>query len=294
MIDTQIDQYLRLFLRQASILAMMIGAQFLLSASATAASPKRVISTNLCTDQLLLMLAKPTHIISVSALSWKTASSYMARTARQYPVNHARIEEMLHFAPDLILTSPYNNPGMVKFMRKLGYPVEIIPPANSIEDIEANILLMARLLGEKKKGAMLLQNMRQQLAAIPSVDSAKRPGALFYQPRGYTSGRGTLQDVALRRSGWRNLAAEAGIQGYNRINLETLLRTQPAHIFTSAYAAGTDSLAQRQLFHPALRYITHNTPMSDIDYRYWICGGPMITQAIQILNKVRQQQVKTP
>ncbi|HED14137.1 MAG TPA: cobalamin ABC transporter substrate-binding protein [Gammaproteobacteria bacterium] len=271
-------------------LLTLLSVLYALTDSALASSPQRVVSTNLCTDQLLLMLAAPTQIASVSALSLEPASSYMAKSAEQYPVNHARIEELLRFKPDLILASPYNSPSMVTFMRKLGYRVELIKPANTIDDIETNIQQIAIQLGKKNKGDALVRTMRQQLAAIKIQPQRKRPGGLFYQPRGYTSGRGTLQDEALRRSGWRNLASEAGIRGYQHIDLETLLRLRPVHIFTSAYAAGTDSLAQRLLYHPALRHLTAGTPITNIDYKYWICGGPMITQAIRLLAKARPVQ----
>lgn len=263
---------------------------FALPGALQAAPPQRVVSTNLCTDQLLLMLATPSQIVSVSALSREPDSSYMAKAARQYPINHARTEELLRFKPDLILASPYNNPAMVSFMRKLGYRVTLMKPANTLGDIETNIQQVAALLGQQQKGETLLRSMRQQLTRIKIPPRGKRPGALFYQPRGYTSGRGTLQDDALRRSGWRNLASEAGIQGYQHIGLETLLRARPSHIFTSVYAPGTDSLAQRQLYHPALRRLTTGTAMTNIDYKYWICGGPMITQAIRLLAEARPAQ----
>jgi len=294
MITAQIHQRTRLHHFLTLGLAVLIVTQILLPGQVQADPPRRIVSANLCTDQLLLMLANPAHIISVSALSRQPASSYMAKAAQQYPANHARIEEMLRFKPDLILASPYNNPGMIKFMRQLGYRVEIIQPANTIDTIEANIQQMAGLLGEKKKGDLLIHTMRQQLAAVEFPGLGQRPGALFYQPRGYTSGYGTLQDEALRRSGWRNLASEAGIKGYNHIGLETLLKAHPSHIFTSAYAAGTDSLAQRQLYHPALRRLTAGTPITNIDYKYWICGGPMITKAIMKLARAHQFQATVP
>lgn len=42
-------------------------------------------------------------------------------------------------------------------------------------------------------------------------------------------------------------------------------------------------MAQRQLQHPVLRQLTENRPMVEIDYRLWICDGPMIADAIEAL-----------
>ena len=81
----------------------------------------------------------------------------------------------------------------------------------------------------------------------------------------------------------RTVAAELGIDGYGTVDLERLLRAEPDQLFTSAYAPGTDSLAQRQLAHPALRVVTQGKPLINIDYRFWICGGPMLADAVEAL-----------
>ena len=105
----------------------------------------------------------------------------------------------------------------------------------------------------------------------------------------HTSGLKTLQHEALTLAGWRNLSAEHGIRGYGAIDLESLLLAMPQQLFSSAYAPGTDSLAQRQMHHPALNWITRENPIINIPYKYWICGGPMIADAVEALAKARPQ-----
>lgn len=249
------------------------------------AQPSRVVSINLCTDQLLLMLADPGQITSISDLALKPDSSYMAEEAAGYPINHARAEELLVLNPDLILASDYSNPVLIHLLRKLGYRVETFPAATSIEHIRQGIRRMAALLEKPESGEKLITMMDRRLNLAIKKQPDKRPKAIFYQPNGYTSGSNTLQDTALTLAGWKNLAREQGIHGYGTIDLETLLLAGPDQLFSSAYTTGTYSLAQRRLTHPALNLVTQGRNIINIDYKYWICGGPMIADAVERLQE---------
>lgn len=249
--------------------------------------PSRVVSINLCSDQLLLMLAKPEQIVSVSRLSLEPNSSFMAEHAAHYPVNDANIEQLLGFNPDLVLASEFSPHPVIRIMQHLGYRVETLPLSSNLEDIRNNIRFTAALLGVADKGELLVAEMDRRLRLVASTKAETQPLALFYQPRGYTSGRETLQHEALLLAGWRNLSAEHGIRGYGAIDLETLLLAKPQQLFSSAYAPGTDSLAQRQMHHPALNWILQGRPIINIPYKYWICGGPMIADAVEALAQAR-------
>ena len=244
----------------------------------------------MCSDQLLLMLASPDQIASVSRLSLEPNSSFMAESAARYPVNDAKIEQLLGLNPDLVLASEFSPDPVIKILRHLGYRVEVLPLSSNLQHIRRNIRHTAELLGAGEKGEALLAQMDRRLQLVKATAAEARPTALFYQPRGYTSGLGTLQHEALQLSGWRNLSAERGIQGYGAIDLETLLLAQPQQLFSSAYAPGTESLAQRQMRHPALNWITRGRPVINIAYKYWICGGPMIADAVEALAAARPDQ----
>ncbi|MCB1859967.1 MAG: ABC transporter substrate-binding protein [Gammaproteobacteria bacterium] len=253
------------------------------------AAPSKVVSINLCSDQLLLMLAARHQIASVSRLALEPHSSFMAAAAVGIPVNDAKIEQLLTYNPDLILASPFSPPHLLNLLTKLGFRVEKLPHRSNLEGIRDNIRLMAKWLDRKDQGETLIREMDRRLAEVESRlghlirTQSEKPVALFYQPRGYTSGSGTLQHEALILAGWRNLSAELGIVGYSGIDLEHLLHGRPDQLFTSAYTPGSESLAQRSLRHPALARITGGKPIVQIDYRYWICGGPMIIDAVESL-----------
>jgi len=249
-------------------------------------APTKVVSINLCTDQLLLMLAAPGQIASVSYLARDPDSSFMARAAGVYPLNHARAEELIALRPGLVLAGAYSDPRLLQLLRSLGMQVEQFPLTHSISGIETDIRRLAGLLGRERRGAALITRMRARLARIATptpTPPRQRPKALFYQPRGYTSGRHTLQDEALGLAGWRNLAADLGIEGYAPIDLERLLLARPQQIFSSEPVSGAYSRARQLLDHPALRALLGDRPMVQIPYKYWICAGPMIADAVSLL-----------
>ena len=63
-----------------------------------------VASLNLCTDEYLLLLARPPEIASVSFLSQDPLKSPLWRSARRYPANRGSIEDVLDRRPDIVLT----------------------------------------------------------------------------------------------------------------------------------------------------------------------------------------------
>jgi iron complex transport system substrate-binding protein len=249
--------------------------------------PARVVSVNLCTDQLLLMLADTSQVASVSFLAREPKSSFVSTQAMAYPVNHSRAEEVVSLRPDLVLASAYTPPRLIATLKRLGYRVEQFPLDDRLDGIVKDIRRMAALLDQQARGEALVKEMESRLAGTADTPERERPTALFYQPRGYTSGRHTLQDEALRLAGWRNPAAEHGIEGYAPVDLERVLLWRPQRIFTSEFDGSGDSQAQRALNHPALRKLLAGRQPLQIPYKYWICPGPMLADAVELLRRAR-------
>ena len=74
----------------------------LLLAAPAAAAPQRIVSMNLCTDQMALLLAGPARIVSISFLGPDPAESPLAGLARGIPVNHGLAEEVIAVKPDVV------------------------------------------------------------------------------------------------------------------------------------------------------------------------------------------------
>src|SRR5215212_6040081 len=72
--------------RSMRVFASLLAASLALAGPAGAA-PRRVASLNLCTDELLLALAAPAQIVSVTHLAQDPAETPVWREARRYRRN---------------------------------------------------------------------------------------------------------------------------------------------------------------------------------------------------------------
>src|SRR5690625_531746 len=86
--------------RLSALSSLCLGAGLVLAAPASSLPaagehpPARVMSLNVCTDQLATALAAPGQPISVSFLARDPAQSAMPEEAEAYPLHHGRAEEV--------------------------------------------------------------------------------------------------------------------------------------------------------------------------------------------------------
>ena len=83
----------------ATFMSLLISVESL----ASEALP-RVVSINLCADQLVMLLADPSQILALSRLSRDEAGSRLHKQAMQYPQVQPIAEDIVPLAPDVIVT----------------------------------------------------------------------------------------------------------------------------------------------------------------------------------------------
>ena len=102
-----------------------------------------VASINVCADQHVLALADPEQILTVSWLAADPEESLFATEARRHTLNYGTAEELLKFAPDVVLAGTYTSPFTRAMLRRVGYRVVELEPETSVADIEHNVRLVA-------------------------------------------------------------------------------------------------------------------------------------------------------
>lgn len=274
---------------------LLILSQLLLASLVTpvrAESMPTVASVNLCADQLVLLLAEPQQILSLSRLSHEKAGSYLYEQAREYPTNSANSEQILTLDPDLVIAGQYTAKFTVKLLRELGMRVETIPIANTLEQLYANIESVALWLGRPEHGEKIVSELQASVAEQQlrqSAYSGAIPSAAYYDPNGYTVGSDTLRGQVLQLSGWRNVASMRGIERYGSLALESLVHLAPDAIIDSPYSVDTYSRAQQMLKHPALNASGLDPLIISIPSRQTICAGPWTIEMIERLEQERDK-----
>lgn len=269
------------------VVSLLVGLTVFAMASAVAARaepPARVVSMNLCTDQLALLLAAPGQLISVSDWAARERASMMTAEARKLPLNGGLAEEVFTFAPDLVLAGGFTNRASVDMLRRLGVRVEVLPPARSLDEVRTLIAEVGGLLGREAEATALIEQFdaslagaRAEAAPLPPLSSA------YYYPNSYTTGAGTLADDIMRAAGLNNAAAALGLRGSVKIPLEVLVMQRPFLIETRYISGGEHGRSYETLTHPALRALRAQRQGALVEERWQICGTPFVLQAIDAL-----------
>ena len=256
------------------------------AATGAFAGPARVVSMNLCTDQLAMLLAAPGQLASVSYIARDKRASAMADTAMAYPVNHGQAEEIYLIKPDLVIAGAYSTRATTDMLQRLGVRVEVFQPANSLQDVRNRIREMGEVLQRQEAAADLLSEFDRQL-----TDLRPRPGpqprAALYAANSYTSGPKTLAGQILASAGLSNIAAELGYERSGKLPLEVLAMAQPdLLVTTSPYPRASRS--EENLAHPVVRQLIAQSASGQMRDADWVCGTPHVLRAIEKLAQERR------
>ena len=248
------------------------------------AAPERVVSINLCADELVIPLADRETIKSVSYLSADPEESPVAEEAKGLPVNYARAEEILPLKPDIVFANRFSAAYTVNLLRRLGVNVVELPNPTDFDGIRANVRRVAEILGHPERGEAMIRNFDETLAEAKMPGGAARPLAVIYRAGGYTDGgTGLISDI-LSHVGLRNMALERGFKQWAHLSVEQLLLDQPDVVVVSAYRQEAPSEEAAVLNHPALRAYLATHRSIAIPAKYWGCGTPAIAEVAKRLS----------
>lgn len=265
-------------------LAPFLTVLALAAGTVAADQPRRVVSMNVCTDQMAMLLAAPGQLVSISRLASDPLSSAMVEEAAAYPRNRGLAEEIYLLDPDLVLTGTFSVRATTDMLKRLGMAVAEFPPASTLDDVRANLIRMGTALGREAQAAALVAEFDARLAALRS-DPASGPRAALYSPSGYTAGDASFSGEILAAAGFRNIAAEAGLPDGGRLPLEVLVLTGPDLVLTGQRYPG-GSRAEAIYDHPALAAAGRlAAPRS----RDWVCETPAVLDAIAALAAIRAE-----
>src|SRR5438876_1155936 len=100
-------------------------------------APRRIVSLNLCADQLVMALARPEHIASITWLSRSEGDPDLLALARRLPANHGSAEEVLAARPDLVIAGRYTTSTTRALLRRAHIPLLETDPVQDCAGIRA-------------------------------------------------------------------------------------------------------------------------------------------------------------
>lgn len=275
---------------QCALHAGIICALTSLAAQAQTPRPQRIVSLDLCTDQLLIDLVPRGRIAAVTHLAADPSVSAIPDKARGLPTTRGGAEDVLARDPDLILAGPYGVSGTVSLLERLGRNVVIVPLANDIVGVRGAIATVAEAVGEPETGRAVIARFDARLAGIPQAGAGQAsPSALIYQVGGSSSAPGTLADAALAAAGFRNAATAYARSRSGQVPLEAIVAHPPDVLVLASPPFAYRTVVADNLRHPALKALTRRVASIELPWRLWLCGTPHIATAIEQLADIRSR-----
>lgn len=262
------------------------------SLSAQNTKPQRIVSLNLCTDQILIDLVPRSRIRALSHVATDTSISSVADRAKGIKLVRGEAEEVLALDPDLVITTEFSTPMTVSMLERLGRRVVKVPFASDIAGVRDVVRRMAEAVGETAAGDAIIAKLDKRLAAleIPAPTGAA-PTAVIYQVNSIASASGTLEDEALRIAGFRNLATDLHLEPGGRVALEAIVANPPELLVLSGPSDQYRTVVADTLTHPALKAVMRDRATLVVPWRHWLCGTPDIAAAIEALADARRRLV---
>ncbi|WP_349537016.1 ABC transporter substrate-binding protein [Sagittula sp. NFXS13] len=254
--------------------------------------PERVVSVNLCTDQLAMMLAAEGQLISVSDVALDPQVSAMTEEAQNYRINYALAEDIYLMQPDLVIAGSYSAQATLDMLERLGITVARFAPAYSLAEVRDRMAQMGDLLGRQEAADAMIADFDARLAAL-RAEVDERPTAALYYANGYTSGDKTLSGEILAAAGFENIAGKLGFPSFGRIPLEVLALAQPDALVTSRPYPGA-SRSEAILDHPVVEALRKGRADASFSDKDWVCGTPYVLRAIEGLRPLRNALTKEP
>jgi iron complex transport system substrate-binding protein len=268
--------------RLLTILVTGLLTGLLLPVTSSAEGLPRVVSTNLCADLLLVSVAAPQQIVSLSRQSRDPALSPIAERAAAYPANDGGVEDLLYHQPDKALVYlGWTGGRFGELLAGQGIELVEVPYPGDWDDALATARSVAAQIGRAEAGAALAaaaeRRMRELAEDLPPLR------ALYLRPGGGSAGSGTYVDDVLTRLGLVNLAAEQGHVGWGAYPLEGII-TDPPDVFLLGYfEQQRPPRASAYARHPLLQDLLARLPTVQVPSRLWGCGGLELVAAAEAI-----------
>jgi iron complex transport system substrate-binding protein len=250
----------------------------------------RVVSVNLCTDQLLLALADRRQIASLSPFVNDKAFSYMAAEAVGLPSNRGNGEDVVRLSADLVLVGAFDNKATRALVEQRGVEVMTFTPWSGLADGREQIRRLAARLGHPERGEALIARIDAALEGVRGIAPTGQSALIVHRNLFVPGGRNVTVDI-LEAAGFRDVSGELGLKNGGYASLERLIRVAPDYLIVSPGDASVVDQGSAKMVHDAMLQLFPPSRRIPVPDRLTICGGPSTPELIETLGRELRARV---
>gem|GEM_PF-1337986 len=199
------------------------------------APPRRIFSTALALDNILLSIVPAERVIGVTRYAADPAGSYVVEKLADHMVviDALNAELVVASQPDIVLVTSWSNQDEVRQIEALGLKVYTFTGFSTVEDALDNIRRIGEITGyEEEAGALIAEFWSRYEEVKRRIAGRQRPTVLSWDSWSTTTGLETSMHDIIEMAGGVNLAAAHGIRGWQVVDAETIIAMAPEVIIT--------------------------------------------------------------
>jgi iron complex transport system substrate-binding protein len=267
--------------RRLKLLAAMI-ALVLPGSAASAANLPRLVSMNVCTDQLVLTLADPEQILGLSRFArdgWQSKAGDISR----YPVLSGGAEDVLLIRPDIVVASAFDKRSTRELLKAKGLHLAELAVPRTLDEARQQIREGGDITGHPDRAAAEIARLDAALARAHRAVSERHFRVLPLSRRGWVAGSDSFVGSLLAETGLRSAAGDLGFSFGGFASLEAIVNLRPDFIVVSQAGDTARDEGQAFLLHPALERFYPPEKRIVIPERMTECGGVLLADALDAL-----------
>ena len=270
-------------MRRAAEVLLAVAALALPAGAAFGANLPRVVSMNVCSDQLLLTLADPEQILGLSRYARDGWQSWAADRARPYPVLSGGAEDVLMLKPDIVVASLFDKRSTRELLRANGLRLAEFTVPRTLDEVKDQLRAMGEIVQHPDRATAGIVRLDTAIARARLAVTSRHYRVLPLSRRGWVSGRDSLVSALLTETGLLNPAGDLGGGFGGFVSLEAIVSLKPDFILVSEAGDRAEDDGRAFLLHPALERFYPAEKRIVIPERLTVCGGVMLAEALDRL-----------
>ena len=242
--------------------------------------PEKIVSVNLCADQMLIALAPRSKIVALGPFSRDPGLSFFSRQAESFPQVRPRSESLFGVDADAITVGPFDNAFMRQMVMRRNIEEIIVGRWTTTAEVLQGVSAFAKTIGEVSAGNDLSSEIESSMKSLHRlVDKTPAPSFLIFHRRGYV-GEGGIVSELLELAGLTD-AGKGVDPGF--LSVESVIALRPTLLVVSGRNLKSEDRGLELLEHPALARLYPNDRRITTPDVLTICGGPSTPALIKHL-----------